>query len=89
MGGATAALSLIKDEFLAPHCYRTEGTNPLVLTGNKENVVKILWSEGGIFSKFHSERNLTHSDIHYQLLHVRLWVGYFLHASVSLSIKWK
>lgn len=41
-GGKNSCVSLIKDEFLAPHCDRKQGTNPLVLTGNKENVAKIL-----------------------------------------------
>lgn len=35
VGGRAAATSLIKDEFLAPRCYRKKGTNPLVLIGNK------------------------------------------------------
>lgn len=69
MGGTTAAIRLIKDEFLAPCCYRKQGTNPLVLTGNKENVAKILWDSGGDrFAQFHSEIELTHSDMCYWLL---------------------
>lgn len=75
--GRTAAISLIKDEFLAPYCYRKKGTNPLVLTGNKENVAKPLWDEEGRVSQFQSEIYLTHSAIHYQLLLVWPWVSYF------------
>lgn len=70
VGGRTAVISLIKDEFRAPHCYREKGTNPLVLTGNKKNLAKTLWDKEGIFSEFHSETDLTHSGIHYQLLYV-------------------
>ena len=75
--GRTAAISLIKDEFLAPYCYREKGTNPLVLTGNKENVAKPLWDKEGRVSQFQSEIYLTHSAIHYQLLPVWPWVSYF------------
>lgn len=51
MGGRrTAAMRLLKDEFLAPRCCRKQGTNPLVLTGNKEDVTKILWDGGKICS---------------------------------------
>lgn len=49
VGEGTAALSLIKDEFCAPHCYRREGTNPLVLTENEGNGAKIPWVKGEIF----------------------------------------
>lgn len=66
--GRTAAISLIKDEFLAPHCYRKQGTNPLVLTGNKENVAKPLWDKEGRVSQFQSEIYLTHSAIHLLLV---------------------
>lgn len=74
MGGGTAVFSLIKDEFLAPHCYRKKGTNPLVLTRNKENLANVWW--GGMFPQFPSDIHLIHSDLQHQLPHVRLRVNY-------------
>lgn len=69
--GATAVLSLVKDEFLAPHCYGREGTNPLVLTGDKENAAKITESrERNVFQhSFREEFNpfrysLPITDVH-------------------------
>ena len=53
--GRTAAISLIKDEFLAPYCYRKKGTNPLVLTGNKENVAKLCGTRKAEFPNFNQK----------------------------------
>ena len=74
--GRTAAISLIKDEFLAPHCYRKKGTNPLVLTGNKENVAKPLWDKESSFPI--SIRNIF-NPFSYSLsvLLVWPWMNYF------------
>lgn len=66
-----------KNAFLAPHCCRKKGTNPLVLTGNKEKLAKPLWDKEGIFFQFYPEIDLTHLYIHYQLLYIWLWVSYF------------